>query len=136
MGEAPAPRRSRLNRRLLGLALALLALVLLNVAMTPNFLNFQTLAVNVSQVAPVVIVALGMTLVIATGGVDLSVGAVMAVAGALAPLIFGSTWGLANPGLGLFAAFLLPLLAAAGCGLTDNSVQRRKRCRTPPQTTA
>ncbi len=122
VGEAPAPRRSRLNRRLLGLALALLALVLLNVAMTPNFLNLQTLAVNVSQVAPVVIVALGMTLVIATGGVDLSVGAVMAVAGALAPLIFGSAWGVANPGLGLAAAFVVPLLVAACCGFFNGSL--------------
>ncbi|EYD75690.1 ABC sugar transporter, inner membrane subunit [Rubellimicrobium mesophilum DSM 19309] len=122
VGEAPAPRRSRLNRRLLGLAAALLALVLLNVAMTPNFLQLQTLAVNVSQVAPVVIVALGMTLVIATGGVDLSVGAVMAVAGALAPLIFGSGWGVANPGLGLAAAFVGPLLVAAACGLFNGSL--------------
>ena len=122
VGEAPAPRRSRLNRRLLGLVLALLALVLLNVAVTPNFLALQTFAVNVSQVAPVAIVALGMTLVIATGGVDLSVGAVMAVAGALAPLIFGSAWGLAHPGLGLFAAYLLPLLAAAGCGLFNGAL--------------
>ena len=36
--------------------------------------------------APLVLVALGMTLVIATGGIDLSVGSVVAVAGALACL--------------------------------------------------
>jgi len=125
VGEAPAPRRSRLDRRLLGLALALLALILLNVALTPNFLALQTFAVNVSQVAPIAIVALGMTLVIATGGVDLSVGAVMAVSGALAPLIFGSGWGLASPGLGLAAAFLLPLLVAAACGLFNGALVSR-----------
>ena len=32
-----------------------------------------------------------MTLVIATGGIDLSVGSLMAIAGALAPLIFLGT---------------------------------------------
>ncbi|HVG47268.1 MAG TPA: hypothetical protein VM899_03910, partial [Rubellimicrobium sp.] len=122
VGEGPAPRRSRLNRRLLGLAVALLLLILLNVLITPNFLQVQTLAVNVSQVSTVAIVALGMTLVIATGGIDLSVGAVMAVAGALAPLIFGSAWGVANPGLGLLAAFAVPLLVAAFCGLFNGSL--------------
>ena len=122
VGQAPVPRRSRLNRRFLGLVIALVALILLNVVLTPNFLAVQTLAVNVSQVSTVAIVALGMTLVIATGGVDLSVGAVMAVAGALAPLIFGSAWGLANPGLGLAAAIVLPLLVAMCCGLFNGSL--------------
>jgi simple sugar transport system permease protein/ribose transport system permease protein len=122
MGAARAPRRSRADRRLLGLAAALLALLLLNILITPNFLNLQTLAVNVSQVSTIVLVALGMTLVIATGGIDLSVGAVMAVAGALAPLIFGSAWGLANPGLGLAAAILLPLLVAAACGVFNGTL--------------
>jgi galactofuranose transport system permease protein len=37
--------------------------------------------------APLILVSLGMTLVIATGGIDLSVGAVVAIAGALACLI-------------------------------------------------
>ena len=77
----------------------------------------QTLAVNASQVATIAIVALGMTLVIASGGIDLSVGSVMAVAGALAPMIFLSAWAVANPGLGLVASIVLPLLAAAACGL-------------------
>jgi simple sugar transport system permease protein/ribose transport system permease protein len=111
-----------MDRRFLGLLAALVALVLLNVVLTPNFLTLQTLAVNVSQVAPIVIVALGMTLVIATGGIDLSVGAVMAVAGALAPLIFLSTWGAANPSLGLAASIVLPLVVAAACGLFNGAL--------------
>ena len=73
----------RLDRQLSGLLAALAALVLLNVIVTPNFLNMQTLAVNVSQVATIAIVALGMTLVIALAGTDLSVGALVAVSGAL-----------------------------------------------------
>jgi ribose/xylose/arabinose/galactoside ABC-type transport system permease subunit len=122
VAAAPSPRRSRLDRRLLGLVAALIALIVLNVAMTPNFLNINTLAVNVSQVSTVVLVALGMTLVIASGGIDLSVGAVMALAGALAPLIFQSDFGMANPGLGLALAILLPLLAASVCGAFNGSL--------------
>jgi ribose transport system permease protein len=48
----------------------------------------SALNVNLTQVATIVIVATGMTFVIATGGIDLSVGAIMAIAGQLAPLIF------------------------------------------------
>ncbi len=100
-----------------GTLIALAVLLLVNILITPNFLQWQTLFVNISQVATIAIVAVGMTLVIATGGIDLSVGAVMALAGALAPLIFGSAFGMANPVLGLVLAIALPLLAAMACGL-------------------
>ncbi len=67
---------------------ALLALLAVNVAITPHFVSWQTLNVNLTQVTTIVIVAVGMTLVIATGGIDLSVGSLMAIAGTLAPMIF------------------------------------------------
>ena len=38
------------------------------------------------------LVALGLTLVIGTGGIDLSVGAIMAIASAVVPLNLGYTW--------------------------------------------
>src|SRR5688500_4236622 len=44
-----------------------------------------------NRAAPVMLLALGMTLVIATGGVDLSVGAVMAITGASAALLVTKT---------------------------------------------
>lgn len=76
--------------------IALGLILVFNIIVTPNFLQTQTLAVNISQVATIAIVAMGMTLVIATGGIDLSVGAVMALSGALAPLIFMSEFGQAH----------------------------------------
>ncbi len=100
-----------------GIVVALAVLILFNILVTPNFLQLQTLFVNISQVATIAIVAMGMTLVIATGGIDLSVGAVMALAGALSPLIFMSQFGVDYPAQGLFLAFFLPLLAAMVCGL-------------------
>ncbi|WP_170335814.1 ABC transporter permease [Ruegeria arenilitoris] len=96
---------------------ALVALLVFNAFFTPNFLQLQTLFVNISQVATIAIVAMGMTLVIATGGIDLSVGAVMALAGALAPLIFLSDLGAANPMLGVTLAIVLPLFVAGLCGV-------------------
>ncbi len=71
-----------------GTALALVVLLIFNFAVTPNFATWQTLNVNLTQVCNIVIVAVGMTLVIATGGIDLSVGSLMAISGAIAPMIF------------------------------------------------
>jgi galactofuranose transport system permease protein len=81
------PGISRLLARY-GTALALLVLLLFNFAVTPNFATWQTLNVNLTQVSTIMIVAVGMTLVIATSGIDLSVGSLMAISGALAPMIF------------------------------------------------
>jgi len=71
--------------------LALVALIVFNAFFTNHFLSMQTLYVNLTQVATIVIVGVGMTLVIATGGIDLSVGSLMAISGAIAPLIFLGT---------------------------------------------
>ncbi|MEO3999298.1 ABC transporter permease [Mesorhizobium sp. CAU 1732] len=60
--------------------------------------------------APVALLAIGMTLVIATGGIDLSVGAVMAICGAVA------AW-CVHQGFGLPATLLISLSAGLACGL-------------------
>jgi len=72
--------------------LALIALVAVNLVVHPDFLSLRMqdgeLYGNVIDIlrnaAPVLLIALGMTLVIATRGIDLSVGAVAAIAGAVA----------------------------------------------------
>ena len=72
--------------------LALALVLLFNFLFTPNFFELQvrdgrvygSLVDILNRGAPVMLLTLGMTLVIATGGVDLSVGAVMAIVGAVA----------------------------------------------------
>ena len=100
-------------------ALGVLALLLLyNAFFTRNFLSPNTLRINLTQVAAIVIVATGMTLVIATGGIDLSVGSLMAIAGALAPIIFLSDrWPLDRPVVGNTLAFVVPIVVAGLFGL-------------------
>lgn len=100
-------------------ALATLVLLLFyNAIFTPYFLTVQTLNINLTQVATIVIVATGMTLVIATGGIDLSVGALMAIAGAAAPLIFlNGTSPLDNRMIGNAVALVVPVLIAGLFGI-------------------
>jgi ribose transport system permease protein len=100
-----------------GVLVALILLILFNIAVTPNFLSWQTLNVNLTQVCTIVIVAVGMTLVIASGGIDLSVGSLMAIAGALAPIIFMEQLvALPAPWIGIALAFVIPVLVVAGFG--------------------
>ncbi len=75
-----------------GVYVAFAVLVLFNVIFTTNFATTATLFNLLIQVAPVLIVSLGMALVIGTEGVDLSVGAVMALASAIVPLYLGYGW--------------------------------------------
>jgi galactofuranose transport system permease protein len=118
MAEITAHNRPASTFALAGLArrygtvLALLLLIAVNMAITPNFVSWQTLNVNLTQVATIVIVATGMTLVIATGGIDLSVGSLMAISGALAPMIFmGHIPGVQPGPLAVAMAFVLPIAA-------------------------
>jgi galactofuranose transport system permease protein len=68
------------------------ALVLFNLFFTTNFATAGTILSLLSQATFVLLVALGLTLVIGTGGIDLSVGAIMAIASAVVPLYLGYTW--------------------------------------------
>ncbi|MDD2867414.1 ABC transporter permease [Neomegalonema sp.] len=99
--------------------LAILALALaLNFIVFPDFFSIRmqngrlygNLVDVLNRGAPTALLAIGMTLVIATRGIDLSVGAVMAIAGAVAALAVtsGHHW---------TAALGAGLLAGAVCGL-------------------
>jgi galactofuranose transport system permease protein len=129
---APANASARPDLRVLltrhGAWLALALLVLFNLAVTPNFATWQTLNVNLTQVCAIVIVGVGMTLVIATGGIDLSVGSLMAIAGALAPLIFmGRLFPLPHPYVGVALAFVVPVLVAGAFGWFNGFLITRLR---------
>lgn len=57
-----------------------------------NFFTAQNLLNILRQSAPVLIVAVGMTFVITTGGIDLSVGSMLAVLAVLTALALGGGW--------------------------------------------
>jgi galactofuranose transport system permease protein len=86
-----------------GALAALVLLVVANSALTPNFFDVNNFRNILLQVSPTALVAVGMTFVIATGGIDLSVGSVMAIASAVAAAALDAGAG-AAVGLGLLAA--------------------------------
>ncbi len=127
---APPVRRVTVTALLArhGAVVALAALILLALVATPNFLSMRTLNVNLTQVAGIVIVALGMTLVVATGGIDLSVGSLMAIAGALAPMLFlGRLVPLPAPWVGVALALTVPVLVTGAFGWFNGWLVTRYR---------
>src|SRR5450631_4051918 len=82
----------RFPRRGLAQALALIVILMADRVVSPQFFNlhlqdgrlFGSVIDVLNRGTPVALLSLGMVLVIATGGIDLSVGAVMAIAGAVA----------------------------------------------------
>ena len=84
--------RRVLKNRLLWPIGALVALIIVNAISRPSFLSitvrdgelYGSFIDILRNSAPLMLVALGMTLVIATRGIDLSVGAQMAISGAVA----------------------------------------------------
>jgi ribose transport system permease protein len=111
-----------------GTLIALALLILFNFAFTRNFATMQTLNVNLTQVCTIVIVAVGMTLVIATGGIDLSVGSLMAISGALAPMIFlGKIVPIDNVALAVAAAMIVAIGVAGLFGLFNGWLIARFR---------
>ena len=111
-----------------GVWVALIALILFNIAATPRFLTMQTVQTNLTQMAAVAIVAFGMTLIIATGGLDLSVGSLMALSGAGAGLLLlsGLPWVTAST-LGVVAIVLTAVAVSTVFGLVNGFLVARLR---------
>lgn len=105
---------------LLGLA----GLLLVNWFCIPSFFeiqvrdgNFYGSLIDVFNRGSIgVLLAIGMTLVVATGGVDLSVGSIVAICGAVVAIVLTSTQ------LGIFAAIAAGLLAAVCAGAANGAL--------------
>jgi simple sugar transport system permease protein len=112
----PGKRLPRVKNapQFIGLGLVLLV----DWLVSPQFFNlrlqdgrlFGSLIDVLNRGAPVTLLSLGMTLVIATGGIDLSVGAVIAIAGATAAT-------LVNAGMPVVVVVALALACGLACGL-------------------
>jgi len=93
-------------------------LVVFNIFYTPNFLSLGTLENTLRQAVPIIIVGLGMTMVISSGGIDISVGAIMAISAAVSARMY-------TAGVGIIPAVACGILAAAICGLLNGVLVAR-----------
>jgi len=103
--------------------IALIVLLLFNAIFTKNFFSIQIVDGHLygniidilKNVAPLALLAIGMTMVIATGGIDISVGSVVAISGALACSIIDDRMKIF--GNGLITALVIALISGIICGI-------------------
>ncbi|RUT30299.1 ABC transporter permease [Arsenicitalea aurantiaca] len=119
--ERKGPNMFKLIMRF-GPLIFLLLLMIVFALMNPNFLNPVNLFNVMRQISITGLIALGMTFVILTAGIDLSVGSLLAFCGMVAAVVAkgGVTSSLAaaggQAGFGWFAALLAALIVGAACG--------------------
>jgi ribose/xylose/arabinose/galactoside ABC-type transport system permease subunit len=94
-------------------------LLLFNLVTNPHFFSltirdghlYGSLVDILNRAAPLIIIAVGLTLVIATHGIDISVGAVVAISGAVAAILTGGQLVMADGDPGV-TRFPLPVVVA------------------------
>jgi ribose transport system permease protein len=101
-------------KRLLPLLSFALLFILLSV-LSPYFLTVENLSSVARQTAVINIIAIGMTLVIISGGIDLSVGSVLAFSGVCGTLLM-------ERGVGILASTLLGTLSGVAWGLVNGLI--------------
>ena len=106
--SAPLWKRVLLTREMAVIALTA-AVVLYSILNVPNFDGPLTLKFLLQDIAPILLIALPMTLVIITGEIDLSVASIMGLSSVLLGVLHES-------GMSVPAAALLALLAGLACG--------------------
>jgi ribose transport system permease protein len=103
------------SKRQLGTFAGLLALCLILWGATPHFLTVSNLLNVLEQTAINAIVAVGMTFVIISGGIDLSVGSILALSG----IALGTAL---EAGAGAPLAIALALAVGLACGLVNGGL--------------
>jgi ribose transport system permease protein len=110
---------------------AIAALAILTVAsamLSPFFLQPQNLLNILRQVSYTGIIALGMTFVIVSGGIDLSVGSMAAFVGSLAVLALNAVAGAGSgQGTAVLAAVACAALAGLACGIANGVLVTKGR---------
>ncbi len=119
---AKAPKTSRdWDMAAIAPFVALALLLVLGYFANPNFVSVANLTNVITRSAFIAIIALGATYVISSGGLDLSVGAMVAFVASLM-ILFMNTGAIGDPTLMLIAAMLVALGLGAACGLANGLI--------------
>jgi ribose transport system permease protein len=100
---------------------ALALLLILGYFANPNFVSIANLTNVITRSAFIAIIALGATYVISSGGLDLSVGSMVAFVASLM-ILFMNSGVIADPMMMLITAMLVALGLGAACGLANGLI--------------
>ena len=121
--EKPRSRASWRNVDLTAVApfVALALLLVLGAFANPNFFSVDNLLNVLTRSAFIAIIAVGATFVISAGGLDLSVGSMVAFVASLT-IMFLNSGSFGSPAAMLAAAVVLAILLGAACGLANGLI--------------
>ncbi|MEN3147732.1 ABC transporter permease [Neorhizobium sp. IRAMC:178] len=101
--------------------IALALLLVLGYFANPNFMTTANLLNVVTRSSFIAVIALGATYVITAGGLDLSVGAMLAFVASLM-ILFLNSGTIADPSMALVAGMALAIAIGAVCGLANGLI--------------
>ncbi len=100
-------------QRLLPFFTLITLFIILSIA-SPNFLTYTNLSSVARQTAVINIMALGMTMIIVSGGIDLSVGSILALSGLLGTMTMEKH--------GIAAGMVVGILTGTLCGFSNGTL--------------
>ena len=118
-----AKKNTYLLLREAGIGVALIIICVVFAATTPHFASYANLTNILTQISINTVISVGMTFVILLGGIDLSVGSVLALATIVAGLILTNE--VLPVGLTVFLSVLASIVAGGLCGLFNGFVSER-----------
>ena len=102
------------NYRYMGLLIGLLAIVVVSAILTPAMFTFDSISAMLRNNSIYAILALGMVIILITGGIDLSVAPTLALAGVISSMLMVN-----NPGVPTFVWVLVSIAIGSLCGFIN-----------------
>lgn len=106
--------KKKIDRQLLGLLIFVIAMMVVMSFLSPSFLSVSNLTNVFRQSVFIMLLGFGMTFVLTTGGIDLSVGVMLALSGGMSGWLLSMN---VNIVPAVIAGVLVGLLVGAGNGL-------------------
>ena len=99
-----------------GLTAVLILLIAVFSVSSNNFFQASTLVTIANQIPDLTFLAVGMTLVLIVGGIDLSVGSLLALSSAVLGVL------MANHGWSIWTSLVTAVVVAAACGAINGAI--------------
>ena len=116
---SPAKNIFKDQRVLLAIVIALIVVIIS--CINPNFIGINNIVAIFQQICVLGILTMAMSILLISGGIDLSIGNIMVVCGVVMYVVLDN-------GLPTFIAVLAGLVTGAACGLLNGAIIAKSKC--------
>ena len=108
------------QRVLLAIVIAIIVIVVISV-INPNFISLGNIVAIFQQICVLGILTMAMSILLISGGIDLSIGNIMVVCGVVMYVVL-------NNGMPVAVAVLAGLITGMACGLLNGAIIAKSKC--------